>query len=114
MPDLSGMMLREPSEPWLQRDYSRYATQWHYRMALPVSCLLYVMIAIPFCFYVTRRPRGGAMAITMIVTILHVLISSVALALGESGNMTPMLAAWLPVVLFAIFGVWMMRQRINA
>jgi lipopolysaccharide export system permease protein len=114
MPDLSGMMLREPSEPWLQRDYSRYATQWHYRMALPVSCLLYVMIAIPFCFYVTRRPRGGAMAITMIVTILHVLISSVALALGEAGNMTPMLAAWLPVVLFAIFGVWMMRQRINA
>jgi LPS export ABC transporter permease LptG len=114
MPDLSGMMLREPSEPWLQRDYSRYATQWHYRMALPVSCLLYVMIAIPFCFYVTRRPRGGAMAITMIVTILHVLISSVALALGESGNMTPMLAAWLPVALFAIFGAWMMRQRINA
>lgn len=114
MPDLSGMMLREPSEPWLQRDYARYATQWHYRMALPVSCLLYVMIAIPFCFYVTRRPRGGAMAITMIVTILHVLISSVALALGESGNMTPMLAAWLPVAFFAFFGAWMMRQRMNA
>jgi LPS export ABC transporter permease LptG len=112
MPDLSGMMRQDSSEPWLLRDYSRYATQWHYRMAMPASCLLYVMIAIPFCYYVTRRPRGGAIAITMIVAILHVLISSVSLALGESGHVEPVMAAWMPVGCFALVSSVIMRQRI--
>lgn len=111
MPDLSGMIHSDLSAQWLERDLARYATQWHYRLALPMTCLVYVCFALPLSLFVTRRPHGGTMAFTIMLAIGMVLLSSVALALGEAGNVPPLWAAWLPVVLFLIVGCWLMRRR---
>lgn len=111
MPDLSGAMNADMQAKWLQRDFVRYQTQWHYRLALPVSCFVYVMFALPLSLYVTRRAHGAAIAITIILAIHLVLLTSVALALGESGNISPAVAAWSPIVLFAALGGWLMRRR---
>lgn len=113
VPDLSGMMRTDMSAEWLELDRSRYATQWHYRFALPMTCLVYVMFAIPLSLFVTRRAHGGSIAVTIILAIHLVLFTSVALALGESGNLSPMLAAWLPVILFALLGYWLMKRRVD-
>lgn len=113
VPDLSGMMRSDLSAQWLEMDISRYATQWHYRFALPMTCLVYVMFAIPLSLFVTRRAHGGSIAVTIILAIHLVLFTSVALALGESGNLSPLLAAWAPVSLFAIFGFWLMKRRVE-
>ncbi len=113
MPDISGMMRAEVNAEWLRQDSSRYATQWYYRMALPTTCLVYVMFAVPLSLFVTRRAHGGTMALTIVLAIHLVLFTSVALALGESGNMSPFLAASLPVVVFASLGGWLMKRRMS-
>jgi lipopolysaccharide export LptBFGC system permease protein LptF len=111
MPELSGAMQSDMHTQWLERDIARYQTQWHYRLALPASCMVYVIFAIPLSLYVTRRAYGGTMALTIILAIHMVLLSSVALALGESGNMAPALSAWSPVMVFACIGCWLMWRR---
>jgi lipopolysaccharide export system permease protein len=111
MPDLSGMIHTEVKAEWLKQDSARYATQWHYRMALPSTCLVYVMFAVPLSLFVTRRAHGGTMALTIVMAIHLVLFTSVALALGESGNLSPALAAWVPVALFGLLGCWLMKRR---
>ncbi len=111
MPDLSGAMKSDMHSQWLERDLARYQTQWHYRLALPASCMVYVIFALPLSLFVTRRAHGGTMALTIILAIHLVLLSSVALALGESGNMAPAIAAWSPVMLFALIGGWLMWRR---
>jgi len=111
MPDLSGMMHSDLSAQWLERDLARYATQWHYRLALPMTCLVYVVFALPLSLFVTRRAHGGTMALTILLAILLVLLSSVALALGEAGNVPPLWAAWTPVVFFTVVGCWLMGRR---
>jgi lipopolysaccharide export LptBFGC system permease protein LptF len=52
------------------------------------------------------------MAMTIIFAIHLVLFTSVALALGESGNLSPQLAAWLPIGFFALLGCWLMQRRV--
>ncbi|MFM2170401.1 MAG: hypothetical protein RI957_630 [Verrucomicrobiota bacterium] len=111
MPDLRGAMHADMHTQWLERDLARYQTQWHYRLALPASCLVYVMFALPLSLFVTRSSHGGTMALTIILAIHMVLLTSVALALGESGNMPPALAAWSPIAVFAALGIWLMRRR---
>ena len=99
------------SAQWLDRDLARYKTQWHYRVALPFTCLMYAAFALPLSIFVTRRPHGATMAVTIILAIASVLLSSVSLALGESGNISPLLAAWTPIALFVFLGIWLMRRR---
>jgi lipopolysaccharide export LptBFGC system permease protein LptF len=111
VPDLSGMQGQLSSAEWQSQDVARYATQWHYRFSLPLTCLVYAMFAVPMTLYVTRRASGAAMAITIILAIQLVLLSTVALAMGESGNLSPKAAAWGPVLCFAVLGIWLMRRR---
>ncbi len=111
VPDLSGMQGQLSSAEWQSQDVARYSTQWHYRFSLPLTCLVYVMFAVPMTLYVTRRASGAAMAVTIILAIQLVLLSTVALAMGESGNLSPKAAAWGPVLCFAVLGIWLMRRR---
>jgi LPS export ABC transporter permease LptG len=111
LPDLTSMLRSVPGGDWMEGDYPRYATQWHYRLALPVTCLMYGLFAVPMALFVTRRAHGGSVAGIILLAIVSVLFSSVGLALGESGHVSPMLAAWSPVCFFALLGIWMMCRR---
>lgn len=111
VPDLTSMLRSDFTGEWMEGDFVRYATQWQYRFAQPMTCLVYVMFAVPMALFVTRRAHGGSIAVTIVFAILLVLFSSVALALGESGHVAPVLAVWLPVGLFGLLGIMLMKRR---
>ena len=113
VPDLMDLMRSDMSAEWQGRDPVRYATQWHYRWAQPLSCLVYVILAVPLSLFVTRRASGGGLAVAIGLAILMVVMTTVLLALGESNNMSPALAVWSPVALFSVVGVCLMKRRIS-
>jgi len=113
VPDLMDLMRSDMSAEWQGRDPVRYATQWHYRWAQPLSCLVYVILAVPLSLFVTRRASGGGLAVAIGLAILMVVMTTVLLALGESNNMSPALAVWSPVALFSLVGVRLMKRRIS-
>lgn len=112
VPDLTSMLRSEFTGEWMEGDLVRYATQWQYRFALPMTCLVYVLIAVPMALFVTRRAHGGSIAMVIVLAILLVLFSSVALALGESGHVSPIIAVWLPVAAYGLLGLWLMSRRV--
>lgn len=90
-------------ETWLQK-----------RIALPVSSILMILLAAPVAHSLRRRERGLAMGVTIgfCLGFLYFLTDGLVLALGETGAVPPLLAAWLPIVLFAaIGGAWLIRQE---
>jgi LPS export ABC transporter permease LptG len=120
-PGLSAEFLGVPGlNSWVEEnsrnghfaDPAPYLTQWHYRWALPFTCLVTVLLATPLGIHFSRRgPRGGVF-LAVILSALMLLFSSVSVALGETGILRPPLAAWLPNLAFCLVGLYLFHQRI--
>ncbi len=94
-------------------DPSPYITQWHYRWALPFACMVTVLLATPLAIHFSRRGAGGGIFLAVVLSALMLLLSNISLALGESGNLRPPLAAWLPNIAFTLLGLYLFRRRIT-
>jgi LPS export ABC transporter permease LptG len=94
-------------------DPAPYRTQWHYRWALPLGCLVTVLLATPLGIHFSRRGAGGGMFLAVILSGLMLLLTSISVALGESGTFMPAHAAWLPDLIFALLGFYLFHRRIS-
>jgi lipopolysaccharide export system permease protein len=82
-----------------------YETWLHKRLALPVLCLLMVLLAAPVS---QANVRSGGTAARMTLGIglgfLFFVSDGLSTALGETGSLLPVLAAWAPIAIFASVG----------
>ena len=112
MPDLAGW-LRTHSQNGQFADSAPYLTQWHYRWALPLTCMVTVLLATPLAIHFSRRGPGGGIFLAVVLSALMLLFTSISLALGEAGTLRPAHAAWLPNLTFALLGLYLFRRRIT-
>ena len=82
-------------EAWLQK-----------RFALPVSSILMILLAAPVAHSVYRRDRGVAagMAIGFGLGFLYFIADGLVMSLGETGAVPPVVAAWMPILVFSSVG----------
>jgi lipopolysaccharide export system permease protein len=88
-------------EAWLQK-----------RIALPVSSILMILLAAPVAHGFYRRDRGLAtgIAIGFGLGFLYFVADGLVMSLGESGAVPPVVAAWMPILVFAsVGGAWLIR-----
>jgi lipopolysaccharide export system permease protein len=112
IPDLCGWLANH-ARGGSFADPAPYQTQWHYRWALPFTCLVTVLLATPLAVHFARRGPGGGVFLAVVLSALMLLFSSISLALGEAGIIRPLHAAWLPNVAFALLGLYLFRRRIT-
>ncbi|MBC8127647.1 MAG: LptF/LptG family permease [Gloeobacteraceae cyanobacterium ES-bin-144] len=120
-PGLSAAYLGVPDlNSWLQANYrhqqfanpSPYFTQWHYRWALPFSCIVTVLLATPLAIHFSRRNTGSGVFLAVSLSGMMLFMGDVILTFGEAGLLRPWLAAWLPNIIFASIGFYFFRRRI--
>ncbi len=75
-------------------------TQFHGRLAWPFTCLVVVLISIPFGGGSGRRNAYVGVASSIVICFAYFILMRVGLALGTGGQVTPWLAAWLPNLFF--------------
>jgi len=80
-------------------------TKWHYCLAMPWTCLVVVLIAIPFGAASGRRNIFVAVAASIFIVFAYFILRELSLALGASNYLEPWLAAWLPNLLFGATGI---------
>lgn len=80
-------------------------TQLHSRIAAPWTCLVVVLIAIPFGAPSGRRNVFVGVAASIFIAFAYFILFKLGLALGTGGYLPGWLAAWLPNVLFAATGI---------
>ncbi len=85
-------------------------TMLHSRLALPWTCLVVVLIALPFGAASGRRNVFVGVASSVFICFVFFVMRELSLALGGGGRVEPWLAAWAPNVLFALAGV-LLTQR---
>ena len=83
---------------------TQYFMQWH---ALLARCLwLTVMVLLAATFSMAPLRSGGTMKLIVggiSVTFLLYFLRDITYALGSSGNLPPLLAAWVPTLVTAFF-----------
>lgn len=87
-------------------------TKFHGRLAAPWTCLVVVLIALPFGAASGRRNVAVGVASSIVICFAYFVLQQLALALGTGGYVLPWLAAWAPNGLFAITGLaltWRVR-----
>jgi lipopolysaccharide export system permease protein len=77
------------------------------RLAAPWTCLVVVLIAIPFGAATGRRNVFFGVAGSIVICFIYFVLQQVGLALGTSGSLPPWLAAWFPNLSFGLAGLWL-------
>jgi lipopolysaccharide export system permease protein len=89
---------------------ARLDTQLHARMAAPWTCLVVVLIAVPFGAPSGRRNVFVGVASSIFIGLAYMAVQKLGLALGTHDQLAPVLAGWLPNGLFGGLGVWLMTR----
>jgi lipopolysaccharide export system permease protein len=88
---------------------SRYAVEMNSKLATPLTSFIMALFGVPFSLRTGRH--GGVfsgVALSVMVGFSYWVITSVALALGYSGYLPPMLSAWSSNLLFSSSGLYLL------
>lgn len=86
-------------------DYAWLHTKLHGRLAAPWTCLVVVLIAIPFGAPSGRRNVFVGVAGSIFICFAYFVLMQVGLALGSGELLPPWLAAWLPNLVFGLLSL---------
>jgi LPS export ABC transporter permease LptG len=88
-----------------------YRTQLEYRWALPWVCFVVVFLAAPMGIVYSRRGILGGVAVAIGLFFSLVFVSSLFIALGKGGRVSPFTAAWMPIIVFFCIGLLLLWFR---
>jgi LPS export ABC transporter permease LptG len=88
-----------------------FATHLQYRLALPWTCLVVVLIAAPLGIGYSRRGILSSVAASIILVFSMNFLTHLFLALGEGDRVPPWTAAWTPNLIFAVIGSYLLFLR---
>ena len=100
--DLRDFLRLHPKLP--AADANALLTKYYGRLAAPWTCLVVVLIAIPFGAQSGRRNLFFGVAGSIFICFAYFVLQQVSLAFGMNGVLPPWLAAWLPNLFFAVAG----------
>jgi lipopolysaccharide export system permease protein len=81
-----------------------------HKIAIPITCIIIVLFGAPLA---TSNQRGGAsygIGISLAATVLFILMINLTKAIGGRGVIEPEVAAWLPSMIFGLFGLFMLGR----
>ena len=110
IPGLYSWLVQNRTSEWGNK--RRFLTQWHYRWAQPAICLAIVLLAAPLGIVFSRRGTGGGIALAVFMCAGIMFSSTVFLALGESGYIPPVWAAWGTNILATTVALLLIQRRL--
>ena len=88
-------------------DYYWLHTKLQGRLAAPWTCLVVVLIAIPFGAASGRRNVFFGVAGSVFICFAYFITLQLGLAFGAGGYLPPWFAAWSPNLIFGLAGAWL-------
>jgi len=98
--------LRLHPQPSRSDRYYLY-TKLHGRLAAPWTCLIVVLIALPFGAASGRRNIFVGVASSIFICFTYFVLQQLSLVLGVGGYLPSWLAAWFPNLAFGSVGAWL-------
>lgn len=90
-------------------DDTKYSVDMYAKLATPLSSFIMVLFGIPFSLRTERK--GGifkGIIAAIVIGFSYWVISSIAVTLGHSGNLPPLISSWVPNILFIATGFYLL------
>ncbi|HKT79702.1 MAG TPA: LptF/LptG family permease [Vicinamibacterales bacterium] len=84
-----------------------YVVRLHRKVAFPLVTVVMTLLAVPFAVSGGRRGALYGLGMGLVLALAYFVMMSVFGALGSGGVLPPILAAWAPNLLFALFAFYM-------
>lgn len=82
-----------------------YEVMFHQKLALPWTSLIFGAFAIPLGVRPQRSSRSIGLGLSLLFILVYYVLMTIGVIFGESGQLDPMLAAWLPNLIFGSVGL---------
>jgi lipopolysaccharide export system permease protein len=80
------------------------------KLALPATCLIIALFGAPLAVTTPRAGAAVGVAISLGTTVLFLLVTQIMKAVGAGGVVNPVLAAWLPNLVFLAAGLLLLLR----
>ncbi len=88
-------------------NYAEYVVERHRRKTTPFSALILTLIGVSLS---SRKVRGGSslhIGIGFALSFSYILFGTMMASFAINGNANPLLAAWLPNIIYAFIGIYL-------
>ncbi len=104
------MTVRELSEKLRSRGIEQaalreLAIEFNKKLTIPLSCLVFALIALPLGIRAHRSVRARGFTIGLAIVLIFYLMRLVGEALVETGRLSPVIGTWTPNAVFAVAGI---------
>jgi lipopolysaccharide export system permease protein len=87
-------------------ELKKYTTVYQEKLATPFACFVFTLLAVP---YGIRAIRGGGSAslgfgLAVLIVFIYYIVSTIFQYIGEAYLPLAFLAAWMPNIIFTVFG----------
>lgn len=89
---------------------NRLMVDFHYRLAAPWLCFIVILVGVPFGTHTGRRGMGLGILFALLAFFGYYILMGIGLAYGKQQMLSPVLAGWLPDVVFFVLGLVLLRR----
>ncbi len=86
-----------------------FEDEYYKRYSMPLAAFIMTLMGVSLA---SRKVRGGIglhLGIGLALSSIYILFSTMSTSFSVSGTMSPLLAVWLPNILFLIIGIYLYR-----
>ncbi len=87
-----------------------FRIEFYHRFATPVSVLILTMIGVVIASRKVRGGSGAHLAIGFVLAATFILMDRFSTIFSTKGSFPPIIAAWIPNVVFAIVAIYLYRK----
>ena len=96
-----------------QKKYNRISLSIHQKFAIPFSCLVFGLLAVPFGIIFQRSGKEPGYAVCIILMLIYFIFFMAGKRLGEEGIINPVTATWAPNFIFFAIGLYLLYKVAN-
>jgi lipopolysaccharide export system permease protein len=84
---------------------NRYRVEFHKKFAIPVACLVFVLLGIPMAVTTARSGRGISVSLALACYLIYYLFLVGGEKLADRGRLDPLLSMWMANIVLTAVGI---------
>jgi LPS export ABC transporter permease LptF/LPS export ABC transporter permease LptG len=109
--ELSFSELRQRATSSDQHGRNLISIEIQKRFGFPFACVVFGLVGMPLGIVGARSGRSAGFALSIGIIVIYYVVFNTGEESARDGTIPAWLAVWLPNILFAVAGIWMLTTR---